>query len=127
MPKSQSSDRKSLDGGAEGTPNIDHAELEDMAACGCTVAEAAAWYGCKTSVMRARLKDPVLKEIWERGRGRGRVKLRQAQFKLAEKNISMAMLLGRQLLGQTETDHDRAPTLRLIVDTGIRRDEGSKD
>ena len=106
---------------------IDAGELEELAACGCTVAELAAWYRCTDTEIRARLKDPHLGAVWRQGRKRGRVMLKRAQFRLAEKSTTMAIFLGRHLLNQTETvavSDGAGGGVRIVVDTGIRRDTG---
>lgn len=106
---------------------IDPEKLEELAKWGCSIKEAADWFDLTVTEMRARLKDPVLKRIWTRGPGRGRAELRGFQFKLAERNQAMAIHVGRHLLGQTGSDADRAGNVKLMVDTGIRRDEDPPD
>ena len=47
-------------------------------------------------------------EVWEEKRGIGKISLRRAQFRLAEKNANMAIWLGKQYLDQKdkqEIDH----------------------
>ncbi len=46
------------------------------------------------------MREAEFREGWERGRGKGKVSLRRAQFKLAETNASMAIFLGKLYLGQ---------------------------
>lgn len=81
---------------------IDEAELEELACLQCTIAEAAAWFGVSQRTLARRLKEPAYREAWERGAGKGRLGLRRAQLNLAEKNATMAIFLGKQILGQKE-------------------------
>lgn len=79
---------------------IDFDKLEELAALNCTLAEAAADLGVSASTLSRRLKEPAYADAWNRGAGKGRVKLRRVQLKLAERSPTMAMHLGRELLGQ---------------------------
>jgi predicted DNA-binding protein (UPF0251 family) len=81
---------------------IDAAELEELACLQCTIAEAAAWFSVSQSTLARRLKEPLYAAAWSRGAGKGRLGLRRAQLNLAEKNATMAIFLGKQILGQKE-------------------------
>lgn len=106
--------------------DIDPDELAELAECGCTVGEVAAWYGLTVAEARARLKQPTLRDVWSRGKRRGRAKLRKAQFKLADKSVTMAIHLGRHLLGQKDPA-DEWEGVTLILDTGIYRERAPQD
>ena len=41
-------------------------------------------------------------EVFKEKRGVGKISLRRAQFRLAEKNANMAIWLGKQYLGQSD-------------------------
>ena len=106
----------------DGPPAIDAEALAELASIGCTREEAAAWFGVPLAELRRRLREPALKEAWAQGALRGRVRIRRSQFVLAERNATMAGLLGRVLLGQgTEANQPAARKVTLIVDTGIDR------
>lgn len=45
-------------------------------------------------------------EVFRQKRGRGFISLRRAQFRLAEKSAAMAIFLGKQYLGQTDSPQD---------------------
>ncbi len=103
--------------------NVDRDELEELASLGCTHLEAASWFGCTEAEFKVLLQDPELRRIWRRGKGRGRIRLRRAQFNLAEKNATMAILLGKRFLGQRdEVDGGKSGHVTVVVDTGIDRD-----
>lgn len=68
-----------------------------------TEEEAAAELGISLKTFREILRiDASAREAWEQGRLSGRVSIRRTQFKLAEKNPSMAIFLGKQYLGQSD-------------------------
>ena len=80
-------------------------EVGKLAALKCTYADAAAWFDVSLSTFKRRMDDPELKELreaWDFGQGKGNVSLRRNQFKLSEKNATMAIFLGKQWLGQRD-------------------------
>lgn len=105
-------------------PPLDAETLAELAGIGCTRAEAAAWFGITLAELGRRLREPALKAAWKQGVARGRVRVRRAQFALAERNATMATTLGRLVLGQGADSGAAAPKkITLVVDTGIERDE----
>lgn len=95
--------------------NIDPVELEKLAMVYSTQADMAAYFGCTQRTIENRVADKdtryamadgaelTFSEIIERGKSKGRVSLRQAQFKLAlDGNATMQIWMGKQLLGQTD-------------------------
>ena len=105
-------------------PALDAETLAELAGIGCTRAEAAAWFGIPLAELGRRLRESALKEAWKQGAARGRVRVRRAQFALAERNATMATTLGRLMLGQGGGTGAAAPKkITLVVDTGIERDE----
>lgn len=77
---------------------IDEAQVEEMAAIGCTVAEIAGIVGCSPRTVERRAAAPVA-----RGRARLNLSLRGKQVELAMGgNASMLIWLGKQLLGQRD-------------------------
>lgn len=78
-------------------------EIRRLSRMQCTEREAAAMLGLrpKTFVEMIRI-DERAKAAWEDGREEGKVSIRRAQFKMAEKNPQMAIYLGKVVLGQRE-------------------------
>ncbi len=109
--------------GAATPAAIDAEILAELAGIGCTHEEAAAWFGVPTAALRRALRDPALKQAWAQGTLRGRVRIRQSQFALAERNATMAGLLGRVMLGQGSDGQIAGARLAEIVDTGIDRED----
>jgi hypothetical protein len=83
--------------------SIDSAQLEQLCRMGCADEEIAAWFHCTTRTIEKKKKNPEFAEVMERGRAKARISVRRAQFKLLENgNCTMAIFLGKQLLGQRD-------------------------
>ena len=83
---------------------IDLEQLEKLCALQCTDAEIAAWFHISVrTIENRRGKQRTFGEAMERGRGKGRISVRRHQMKLLEAgNATMAVWLGKQLLGQRD-------------------------
>jgi hypothetical protein len=82
---------------------IDPEQLEKLCVLHCTDEEIPAYFQCTPRTIENRRKQPDFREAMERGRAKGRISLRRVQMKLAEGgNASMAIWLGKQLLGQRD-------------------------
>ena len=78
--------------------NIQTAKLEQLASFGCTNTEIASFFGCSPDLLEKNYSEFLTK-----GRDKGKIRLRQLQFKAAEKgNVTMLIWLGKQVLGQTD-------------------------
>ena len=77
---------------------IDTDKVEQLASFGCTDTEIASFFGCSTDLIRKSYSTNVAK-----GRDKGKIRLRQMQWKAADKgNVTMLIWLGKQVLGQVE-------------------------
>ena len=77
---------------------IDHQEVEKLASYGCSNTEIAEFYGCDESLIRKSFSEYLTK-----GRAKGKIRLRQLQWKSAEKGyVSMQIFLGKNILGQKD-------------------------
>lgn len=90
-----------------GRPRIelDHDEMEKLCRLSCTMEEIAAYFGCSVDTIERRLKeDEELAALVARGRAVGKISLRRKQFQILEESnsASMAIWLGKQLLGQRD-------------------------
>lgn len=91
---------------------IDWKIFEQLCHIQCTHEEIASF----CHVARDTLYERVEKEygetfptVYKRFSEGGKSSLRRHQFRMAEKNCSMAIWLGKQYLGQKETDENRMP------------------
>ena len=78
--------------------NIDTTKIEQLASFGCTNKEMASFFGCSESLLKKSYSIFLTK-----GRDKGKIRLRQMQWKSAENgNVTMQIWLGKQILGQAE-------------------------
>tara|TARA_Y100001938_G_C7783077_1_gene278872 strand:+ start:150 stop:461 length:312 start_codon:yes stop_codon:yes gene_type:complete len=78
--------------------NIPTDKVEKLASFGCTNTEIASFFGCSTDLI-----DKSYSEFLTKGRDKGKIRLRQMQWKAAEGgNVTMLIFLGKQILGQTD-------------------------
>ena len=79
--------------------DIDTEQVEKLSGMGCTNIEIASFFGCDESLIRKSYSEFLTK-----GRQKGKIRLRQLQWKVAEQgNVSMLIWLGRNMLFQAET------------------------
>ena len=78
--------------------NIDVEQVEKLAGLGCTNTEIASFFDVGEHVIRKSYA-----EFLEKGRDKGKIRLRQWQMKAAERGkVAMLIWLGKQMLGQTD-------------------------
>ena len=78
---------------------IDYDVVEKLSAMMCTEEEIATFFGCH---IRTLQRDKEFCRVYKKGQENGKMSLRRMQWKHAEKNPSMAMILGKVNLGQRE-------------------------
>lgn len=84
-------------------------ELERLCELQCTQAEIANWFGVSEDTICRRIKETfslTFAEFFAQNRSGGKISLRRTQWKLAEKNASMAIWLGKQYLKQGEAPRE---------------------
>ena len=84
---------------------IDQASCEKLCSLQCTLAEIAVFFGCSEDTIERwckRIYHSGFAEVLAQKRNLGKIALRRSQFRLAEKNATMAIFLGKQYLGQRE-------------------------
>ena len=78
--------------------NIEPSQIQKLSSLGCTNMEIADFYGCDESLLRKSYSEFLTK-----GRAEQRIRLRQLQWKSAEKgNVTMQIFLGKNMLGQQD-------------------------
>ena len=79
--------------------DIDKSKVEQLSSFGCTNREIASFFGCSESLLKKSYSS-----FLEKGRQKGKIRLRQLQWKVAEQgNVSMLFWLGKQILEQSES------------------------
>lgn len=84
---------------------IDQKQFENLCALQCTEEEICGWFDVTDKTLNGwckRTYNENFSEVFKKKRGKGKISLRRAQFRLAEKNASMAIFLGKQYLGQMD-------------------------
>jgi hypothetical protein len=91
-------------------------QVFEAARLGCTMEEAAGILGCHSSTLSRRLQSPEFSSAWIAGQSDIRERLRDAQITAAvrDKNPTMLIWLGKQLLNQK--DRPDGPTSIAIRD-----------
>ncbi len=85
--------------------NIDKKQFENLCGLQCTKEEIAAFFECHETTIDNWVRDiydETFSVVFNKYSSRGKISLRRSQFKLAEKNASMAIFLGKQMLGQRD-------------------------
>lgn len=85
---------------------IDEKQFESLCGLQCTLAEIADFFSCSEDTIERWCKRTYgegFADTFKKHSGKGRISLRRAQFRLAEKNASMAIWLGKQYLGQSDS------------------------
>ena len=99
---------------------IDQKMFENLCGLMCTEEEIASMFDCSVDTISRwcqRTYKESFAEVYKKKSAKGKISLRRAQFKLAEKNASMAIFLGKQHLGQSDTPAaDDSEGVRIVDD-----------
>lgn len=102
--------KKVLNGGerhmARPHKEIDEKQFESLCGLQCTLEEICSFFDVTDKTLNGwckRTYGASFSEVFRQKRGMGKISLRRAQFRLAEKNANMAIWLGKQYLRQTDT------------------------
>ena len=85
---------------------IDKSQFEKLCGLQCTEEEIAGFFGCSTDTVERWCKRTYRQRfsaVYAEKRGLGKISLRRAQFRLAEKSAAMAIFLGKNYLGQHDS------------------------
>jgi hypothetical protein len=109
--------------GKRGRPRkeIERTKFEKLCAMMCTLDEIAGVFQCSIDTIEnwsKRTYGVIFSDIYKKLSASGKMSLRRAQFRMAEKNPTMAIWLGKQYLGQT----DRVDVRIEDVDAAIERE-----
>lgn len=84
---------------------IDSDQFKKLCAIQCTEEEIASWFKCSVDTIERFCKREfgnTFAETFKMFSADGKISLRRTQFRMAETNVSMAIWLGKQYLGQKE-------------------------
>ena len=86
---------------------IDQTLFEKLCGMQCTLDEIAGAFSCSPDTIERWCKRTYKEgfaDTYKKHSASGKMSLRRAQFKLAEKSAAMAIWLGKQYLGQRDRD-----------------------
>ena len=115
---------------------IDKKPFENLCGLQCTLEEICGWFGVSDKTLNGwckRTYKASFSEVFRQKRGKGMIAVRRAQWRLAEKNATMAIWLGKQYLGQRDVveqtiavdavkDDELSASLKALAD-GLKSDE----
>ena len=88
---------------------INQTEFEKLCALQCTEEEIAGFFNCSVDTICNWCKktyNMTFSDIYKKKSVYGKISLRRNQFKIAQKNASMAIFLGKNILGQKDNIAD---------------------
>lgn len=84
---------------------INQKQFENLCGLQCTLEEICGFFDVCTDTLETWCKRTYkanFSEVFSKKRGMGKISLRRNQWRLAEKNATMAIWLGKQYLGQRD-------------------------
>ena len=94
-----------LKGDTPAQDRIDKKQFENLCGLQCTLLEICDFFDVEDDTLNSWCKKTygtTFSEVFKLKRGKGQISLRRMQWKLAEKNPTMARFLGKQYLGQKD-------------------------
>lgn len=85
--------------------DIDMDQFKKLCAIQCTLAEISSWFKCSEDTVERWCKRELkmtFADAFKTWSADGKISLRRIQFRMAETNVSMAIWLGKQYLGQKD-------------------------
>lgn len=101
---------------------IDTEQFKKLCGIQCTLDEIASWFKCSEDTIERWCKRELkmsFAEAFQTWSADGKISLRRTQFRMAETNVSMAIWLGKQYLGQR--DHQEVSVSGNNIDDTVRQ------
>lgn len=98
---------------------IDMTQFEKLCAIQCTRDEICSFFEITDKTLNKLCQDHYgesFSAVYKSKSEMGKISLRRYQFRLAEKNVSMAIFLGKQWLGQTEKVETSIERIEVVSD-----------
>jgi hypothetical protein len=109
---------------------IDKATFEKLCGLQCTKEEFCGFLNVTDKTLENWCRETYgqgFSEVFRQKRSSGKVSLRRAQFKLAKKNASMAIWLGKQYLGQRDTEATPPDIGNGVLESILKLENGKHD
>ena len=97
---------------------LDYIAIEKLAGMMCTQEEIASYFDCDVRTLQ---RDKEFCRVYKKGLDQGRMSLRRKQYNMSETNVTMAIWLGKQYLGQT--DKVESSNINIGTETALDRIE----
>lgn len=97
---------------------IDQDQFEKLCGLQCTEAEIMGWFDITDKTLTRWCKETYgesFSEVYAKKREKGKISLRRAQFRLAEKSATMAIFLGKNYLGQKDSFEQNITTFEDLT------------
>lgn len=97
---------------------IDKEQFEKLCGLQCTRDEICGWFDITDKTLDSWCKREYgegFSATYEKKREAGKISLRRAQFRLAERSASMAIFLGKNYLGQTDGTADSGGEINELL------------
>ena len=98
---------------------IDDDQFKKLCAIQCTLGEIASWFKCSEDTIERwcqRTFEMSFADAYKTFSADGKISLRRTQFRMAEHNVSMAIWLGKQYLGQRDLVEVAAPDTESAIE-----------
>ena len=98
---------------------IDMTQFEKLCALQCTMSEICSFFEITDKTLNKLCQDHYgesFSVVYKSKSEMGKISLRRYQFRLAEHNVSMAIFLGKQWLGQTEKVETSIERIEVVSD-----------
>ena len=110
---------------------IDKKIFENLCGLQCTLEEVCSAFDVEDDTLNSWCKKTydgkTFSEVFKEKRGKGQISLRRMQWKLAEKNPSMAIFLGKQYLGQKDVIVNENKNLPKVEELLSKIEEQAND
>lgn len=96
---------------------IDKKQFENLCGLQCTLLEVCDFFDVEDDTLNSWCKETygtTFSEVFKQKRGKGQISLRRTQWRLAEKNPTMAIWLGKQYLGQRDIIENQITELTKV-------------
>ena len=96
--------------------NLDYETIEKLASMMCTQEEIASYFDCSVRTLQ---RDEEFCRVYKKGLDKGKMSLRRKQYAMSETNVTMAIWLGKQYLGQTDKVEEKVTTVEEKLANGL--------
>lgn len=98
---------------------IDKTQFEKLCALQCSLEEICGFFDASTKTIEKWCKETYgenFSQVFAKKREAGKISLRRAQWRLAERNAAMAIWLGKQYLGQRDVVEAQMPEAKSAIE-----------